>query len=235
MAIIIGSARINEHGRTPGGKPGDQTTYEVSTQEFYIHTKGWDILRAKSDEVANKLATAMNSACANQHIGYCQTHRGGAFNLLDKYGSLGAIAENTETDCSMLVRACVKQATGVLVSDFTTGNEAAVLTASGLFELKVYTNGTPLYNGDILVTRTKGHTAIVVSGANTRGGVKSQMPTIKIGSRGLAVKTWQKIVGSYADGIFGKNTRSATIIWQKAHGLSADGIVGPKTWKAAGY
>ena len=53
MAIIIGSARINEHGRTTGGKPGVQTTYEVSTQEFYIHTKGWNILRAKSDEVAN--------------------------------------------------------------------------------------------------------------------------------------------------------------------------------------
>ena len=41
MAVIIGSARIDENGNIHGGKPGDQTGREVSTQAWYQHRKGW--------------------------------------------------------------------------------------------------------------------------------------------------------------------------------------------------
>jgi len=58
-------------------------------------------------------------------------------------------------------------------------------------------------------------------------------PTLRLGSKGEAVKTWQQIVGVKDDGIFGPETLAATKAWQKAHGLVADGIVGPKTWLAA--
>lgn len=108
------------------------------------------------------LAAAMNEACANQHIGYCQDHRTGAINLLSKYDSLSAIVENTETDCSELVRACILQATGQRLNDFTTATERTILLNSGLFESIMYTSGTPLYTGDIMVTKVKGHTVIVV-------------------------------------------------------------------------
>ena len=105
---------------------------------------------------------------------------------------------------------------------------------------------TPIYNGDILVTKTKGHIVVVVSGhprsqtqnsgsgSNVAKG-EYNMQTIRKGSKGKAVKIWQVILGhtgSKIDGIFGSGTEADTRIWQKAHGLTADGIVGAKSWKA---
>ena len=40
MGVIIGSARIDERGKISGGAAGDQTGSEVSTQAFYVHSKG---------------------------------------------------------------------------------------------------------------------------------------------------------------------------------------------------
>ena len=56
--------------------------------------------------------------------------------------------------------------------------------------------------------------------------------TIKKGSKGNAVKVWQIIIGTTADGIFGSGTESITKTWQKNHGLTDDGIVGKNSWKA---
>lgn len=58
------------------------------------------------------------------------------------------------------------------------------------------------------------------------------MNTIKKGSKGNAVKIWQIIIGTTADGNFGSGTESMTKTWQKNHGLTADGIVGKNSWKA---
>ncbi len=58
------------------------------------------------------------------------------------------------------------------------------------------------------------------------------MNTIKKGSKGNAVKVWQIIIGTTADGIFGSGTESITKTWQKNHGLTDDGIVGKNSWKA---
>lgn len=58
------------------------------------------------------------------------------------------------------------------------------------------------------------------------------MPTIKNGSKGKAVKIWQIIIGADIDGDFGKDTLAKTKAFQKAHNLTVDGIVGTKTWKA---
>ena len=78
MAVIIGSARHDEHGNCySGGKAGDQTGQEVSTQKLYNHSKGWYVLRAKDDRVAEKLAEAMKIACGNKNIGYDQSERYG--------------------------------------------------------------------------------------------------------------------------------------------------------------
>lgn len=57
------------------------------------------------------------------------------------------------------------------------------------------------------------------------------MPLIKRGSSGKAVKIWQIIVGTTIDGIFGVNTEAATKRFQERNNLEVDGIVGPKTWK----
>lgn len=58
------------------------------------------------------------------------------------------------------------------------------------------------------------------------------MPTIRKGSKGKAVKIWQIIIGVSADGDFGAKTEKATKEFQKAKGLTMDGVVGKNSWKA---
>lgn len=164
MALIIGSARHDENGKYSGGKNGDQDGTEVSTQTYYVHSKGWYVIRPLSAEHADKLALAMKEACDNNNIGYDQYDRN-LIKYVKQYGSIAKIAVKCDTDCSDLVRACVYQATGVDTGDFYTATEPSALAKTGLFNAKEeVTPSTVLFNGDILVTKTKGHTAIVVSG-----------------------------------------------------------------------
>ncbi len=157
MSLMVGSARIDENGKISGGKPGDQTGNEVSTQPYYVHSKGWICMRAKSVPVANAIAKAMLQACENDNIGYCQGHRTTVIGQLRKSGSLAKISAKTEADCSSLVRACCIQA-GFDPGNFNTSAEVSALKASKQFtEPITVTSGTKLYNGDILVTKTKGH------------------------------------------------------------------------------
>jgi peptidoglycan hydrolase-like protein with peptidoglycan-binding domain len=75
---------------------------------------------------------------------------------------------------------------------------------------------------------------------STQIAAANSMPTIKLGSSGPAVSTWQGILrrdsgisgwGSAApDGQFGPITDAATRRWQASSGLTPDGVVGPQTW-----
>lgn len=58
----------------------------------------------------------------------------------------------------------------------------------------------------------------------------SSHPVLRKGSRGEAVKVWQRAIGVNDDGNFGKGTEAATKAWQSAHGLTPDGVVGRDTW-----
>jgi putative chitinase len=53
--------------------------------------------------------------------------------------------------------------------------------------------------------------------------------TLRIGSRGDAVKQMQRKLGIAADGVFGPNTAKTVMAWQAKNGLAADGILGPKS------
>lgn len=201
--LKVGSARIDENGNATGGKAGDQTGKEVSTQDYYVHSKGWYLLRPKSVEIANVIANAMLSACNNDNIGYDQSNRNGVITQLKVYGSLAKIAVATESDCSSLVRACCIEA-GIEVGDFTTGNEATVLGATGMFEAKVsVTASTTLYNGDVLVTKTKGHTVVVVSGnarATTHSGSTASSGAYSVGDT-VNFTGCLHYTSSYANGV----------------------------------
>ena len=193
MNLIIGSARSDENGKISGGVAGDQTGKEVSTQPYYMHSKGWYVLRPKTVQLANGLASAMSDACANDNIGYDQLNRYGVIKMVRKYGSMRAIAEKTEADCSSLVRGCCIQ-NGFDPGDFATSGEAAKLEASGRFEKRQSVgSGTVLYDGDVLVTKTSGHTVIVVSG-NSRSAVTQV--TSKT-AKSLAQKKSAAVAGTY--------------------------------------
>lgn len=172
MGIIVGSARIDERGKASGGQPGDQTGHEVSTQAYYTHSLGWYCYRPKYISIANALADAMLQACQNDNIGYCQGHRTDVVTNLRKNGSLAKITVKTEADCGSLVRACCIQA-GFDPGNFNTASEGSCLEKSKQFmERFAVTSKTELFNGDILVTKSKGHTVIVVSG-NPRKAAQS--------------------------------------------------------------
>lgn len=233
MATIIGSARIDERGKATGGKAGDQKQKstpdykgEVSMQNFYVSSKGWYILRAKNPDIAANIALAMTIACNNPNIGYNQARR------LDIIKAGTHATQPTSCDCSSLVRQCVREA-GVEVGNFTTANEASVLMATGHFDKFVYTKGSQLYLGDILVTKTKGHTVIVTSGA-TRNTNPVAVPTVKKGTKGDNARLLQHNLNQCGynlveDGIFGKLSTAALVRWQYANKLTADGIYGKKS------
>lgn len=177
--VTVGSARIDERGNANWGKAGDQTSREVATEPYYRHRLGWYLLRPKEAAVANKLAQAMREACANDNIGYSQSDRYGVLNNLKIYGSIAKIKAKTNADCSSLVRACCIQA-GIQVDDFNTSSEVAVLERTGAFQKAVIvTNDTKLCQGDILVTRSKGHTVIVTEGYPREDGKPTAKPTTK--------------------------------------------------------
>lgn len=265
MTVIIGSARIDERGKASGGAAGDQkqksstndTVGEVSMQEFYMHTKGWYVLRPFDATVANRIAENMKTACNNANLGYDQGNRLGVIT----YGV--DTKTKTECDCSSLVRECVKEASGKDPGNFTTANEASVLEASGLFEKKkAYTPSMTLYTGDVLVTKTKGHTVVVVSGAARtansgtatsakkaytgtfpalppRGYYKQGDGITTLTNYPTQIKRVQQLVNWInggnitVDGKYGANTAAAVKAAQKILGVAADGMFGPKTLAAA--
>ena len=248
MAVIIGSARIDERGKISGGQAGNQTGKELSTQNWYLHSKGWRVFRAKSAEKAEKIARAMKSACENRNIGYDQYQRNTLYNLVKSRGFDPSKADKpTETDCSALVRVCCCYA-DIMVGDFNTSTEASMLLATGEFvELagdKYTKQDDYLGAGDILVTRTKGHTVVVLTnGSKYEGTVQEPAYVLgdrilKAGMSGSDVKQLQirlKAVGfdcGDVDGIYGSQTKGAVKALQKAGGITVDGEFGPKSLAA---
>ncbi len=66
------------------------------------------------------------------------------------------------------------------------------------------------------------------------------MLTLRLGSTGSDVQTWQTFLNSrgaalVVDGKFGQATDGATRTFQRAKKLAADGVVGQATWNAAGF
>lgn len=220
--VTIGSARIDENGNTVGGQPGDNNGREVSTQPYYNHPKGWVVFRAKSVFVREELARAMESACANNNIGYSQPRNQSLYHAAKKVGfDLSKISTPCETDCARLVRCCILS-TGINIQDFYTGDEAWVLSENNYFKSVTINSQEDLGRGDILVTKTKGHTAIVLT-----SGERYQLTTDE-------VQTCLRTLGFYTgavDGVYGPGTRQAVITYQKGWqgALEVDGFIGPKT------
>lgn len=176
--VIVGSARSNEFGKATGGKPGDQKQgSEVSTQEWYLHQKGWVVIRALDPTIREKIAENMEAACTNNHIGYCQDHRTSATAAAKKYGyDLSKVKTDVETDCSELVRCCCLYA-GIEVGSFATSNEIDALKATKEFQIihddSYCTSSDKLLRGDILVTKSKGHTVVVLTNGNKANHAES--------------------------------------------------------------
>lgn len=165
-AVYIGSARHDENGKL-NGKEGDQLQTgsgndfkgEVSMQEYYSHKLGWDGLRFKDVVFRHKMAERMVAATNNPNIGYSQIGRGKI--IKDGIDS----AKKTNCDCGTLLRRCFIEATGKDPGNFTTADAKTVLLATGLVE-SIQVRGADCMTGDILITKKKGHCAVVILGKN---------------------------------------------------------------------
>ena len=248
MYVKIGSARIDERGRIHGGKAGNQTGKELSIQNWYRHSKGWRVLRCTDSVKAEKIAAAMEAACRNRNTGYDQYERLTLYNLAKTVGFDPAkVTKPCETDCSALVRVCLAYA-GIMTDNFLTTDEAQKVLATGYFmELKDgrYTDRSAhLRRGDILVTRAKGHTAVVLSNGGKADASEVELQLgdrlLKKGMSGSDVRELQqnllKLGYAFpkygADGDYGAETVEAVKAFQKKNGLEADGAYGSNTHKS---
>lgn len=193
MAVKIGSARSSYGNTSPGDQNGGR---EVSTENWYLHSKGWVVLRALDPEARERIAVAMERACANDDIGYDQGTRLTLFNAVKPFGFDPAkTTKKVNTDCSALVRVCVHYA-GIEVDNFITSNEVSKLMATGAFEKFTddahCKSSDRLLRGDILDTRTKGHTVVVLSDGAKAAEERQSAPVepVQTGDLTVASGAW---------------------------------------------
>lgn len=239
MTVMIGSARGDENGRAYGGQPGDQTGKEVSRQPWYKHPQGWRVFRAKDAEAREKIGACMDAACDNNHIGYDQNDRLTLYSVAEGVDfDCGKVEIDCETDCSALVRVCCAFAK-IDLPNFNTQYEPEILARSGAFDEltgAAFTDYSDrLMRGDILVTRGKGHTAVVLNdgakaGKIARGDVGDEVTALQKALVRLGYN-----LGSYGanrdgvDGEFGAKTEAAVKAFQKANGLPQTGMADAAT------
>lgn len=241
MSVRIGSARIDENGRATGGRAGDQTGKEVSTQNWYKHSKGWRVFRAKSAEARERIAWDMQAACDNPRIGYDQDQRGTLYSVSKPLGfNCAKVTITCETDCSALVRVCCAYA-GILLGAFNTSGEASALLGSGKFtELTgaKYTDSPDyLLRGDILVTKSKGHTVVVLTNGSKASPRPEPTHDLRKGDTGPQVKALQQALCDLGwsfpkygvDGDFGAETEANVKGFQRISGLPVTGVVDQAT------
>lgn len=248
--VKIANASIDENGKISGGKAGDQTGREVFVRDWY--NKPWDcVIRFRSATIADKVASFMEKACANNNIGYDQWQRNTLHAELKKVNfAVEKITTPCETDCSALVSdACISA--GVPESFLYIGGNLSVtsnlrqrLDSTGLvtvFRTTAYTQKTDkLQRGDILLNEGS-HVAVVVSGATSAPVVNDTYVDLKIrmlrkGAKGADVKALQILLNGKnnakleEDGDFGSLTAAAVSNYQNAKNLEVDSIVGKDTW-----
>lgn len=203
MTVTIGHARHDENGNVKNGQAGDQNGQEVAITNWYLHSKGWVVLRCKNANKREKIALAMERACKNSQIGYDQNQRDTLFNNVKNSNyNPSKTTKNVETDCSALVRVCIAYAFGKdIAGNIRTVSEPATLVNTGYFTKYTsskYCKSTDyLKRGDILCTPVSGHTVVVL-----KDGAK--VDSIKLTVDGdwgedTTSKT-QKILGTTVDG-----------------------------------
>ena len=247
MSVKIGSAR-SSYGNTTRGD--QHNGLEVSTQQWYRHSKNWIVLRANDPAKREKIAVAMERACANNLIGYSQPDRLSLKKELESYDPVtydpATIKSAVNCDCSSLVRVCCFYA-GIQPENFVTANEVSKLMATGEFtkltDSKYTDQSAYLCRGDIEVTASSGHTIVILSNGSKADqyvetvSYKLGDSELKNGMSGDDVKELQSDLiqlgyscGDWGcDGDYGDATEMAVKAFQSDVGIVVDGIVGSDT------
>lgn len=255
MAVIIGHASIDERGKAKNGLAGDQTGKEVCTREWY--DKGWtNVLRPKTNALAENSARICELICENENTGYDQNSRNTLWNAYLKTKSIIPTSK-VECDCSSFMTYCAILGGANITYGSnapTTSTMANVFKACGNYEVltdkKYLESDEYLKRGDILVKKGS-HTVMVLTdgkkanaSAYSTAVITIPQATIKKGAKGDNVKELQKALntlfacGLAVDSSYGNMTLNAvknTQITLKNAGLytsTIDGIFGPNNRKA---
>lgn len=167
-SVLIGHASIDENGHATGGIAGDQTGKEICIRSWY--NKPWTkVFRPVSNIAAEAIASAMEAACNNSHIGYNQFDRKSLYEEAKKVNfDLNKITVDCNTDGSALIAVCVNAANIPVTANMTTSTEEKILTRTAAFQIltgqEYLTSSQYLKRGDILLA--SGHTVIVLSNGN---------------------------------------------------------------------
>lgn len=191
VKFTIDMVKIGHANGDKDGKAGDSSGKEVLTAEWYVSSSNgpWKyVIRAKDPAVAEKIATAMEQACANDNIGYSKTTRTTCYTQAKKVNwNLSKITTKCDADCSSLVAVCVNAA-GITVSSFNTDSLFKTLKGTGKFEWFTTENYTGhvmnLKRGDIVVRPKSqstdgksGHTFVVLTNGCKAGTTSVETPS----------------------------------------------------------
>ena len=213
MLVRIGHASIDERGKAKNGKAGDNNGHEVYVKNWYLHPKGWVVLRCKDPEKREKIAEAMEKATKNNDIGYDQNQRDTLFNNVKNKGyDPSKTTKKVETDCSALVRVCIAYAYEKDIA----GNIRTVSLPNTLVKTKEFEKLTSkkyckssdyLLRGDILCTPVSGHTVVILDNGAKVQEVKpleSNIPSLK-GYKGFSIVDGLKSFGYPSTFTYRKN------------------------------
>lgn len=162
--VKIGHARSSET-KSKNGIAGDQTRNEVSITDWY-NAPWLAVFRPKNKIIADKIASFVEKACANDLVGYSQNERLTLFFAWIAAGkNIDYITHPVNCDCSSLVAcACISAGLNVKRS-MTTDIEEESLIATNAFEKLTQRQYLQSYDylkrGDILWKN--GHTAVVLN------------------------------------------------------------------------
>ena len=220
MAVKIGHASIDENGRAYNGQAGDQTKKEVCTRTWY--NKSWDVvLRPKTATMAEKIARAVEQACANDNVGYDQYQRNTLRKLAEDTGYNLSKVGKCECDCSSLAGVAALAGGARIEYGYNqngpvTSNMRRIFKESGDFDVltasKYLTSEKYLQRGDIIVNEGS-HTVIVLSDGDGVKPVPTPIPAkdqISVdGEWGKSTtRATQKVLGTVVDGVVSKQLKS---------------------------
>lgn len=212
--VKLGYASIDEYGNVSGGEAGDQTGKEVKVNDWYDHP--WTkVYRCIDENIANKIATAMEQACANDNIGYDQSNRLSCWvQAKANDWDLSKITTKCECDCTSLMAVCL-WAAGIEVNKSMT--DPSVVMPTNKFVLltdsKYLKSGDYLKRGDLMDSRD--HVAICL----TNGAKSGSAPTPVDPAEKEDLKVIGKAVAKDYMNIRSADNTSATIY----------GTISPKT------
>lgn len=192
MAVKIGHASIDEHGKVSGGKVGDQTRKEICIRDWY--KKPWNVMLICTDsKIADKAADYMEAICKDDSYGYDQSQRTTGYESIKKNG----VAKGKgEFDCSSLVASCFKLAGLNVNVNCTTSNLRKALLATGKF--KAYDDAAHLNTSSYAkrgaVYLSEGHHVVMALGSGSKASKSASKPasesaTYKVTASALNVRT----------------------------------------------